>query len=84
MNIFFLPAQTRKFKRPSNELISDLPGITYRRLDDQDWTLEYISENCEKLTGYKALELTGENSTSYKQLIHHEDIGKIQDSIRAA
>lgn len=35
-------------------LINNLPGFTYRCQNDKDWTMDYISDVCEDITGYSS------------------------------
>ena len=39
-----------------DSLINNLPNLFYRVKNDKNWTAEYISEGCYKLTGYKSEE----------------------------
>jgi PAS domain S-box-containing protein len=52
-------------------LTNQLPGIAYRRYNNEGWSFEYISDGCLRLTGYSVDQLAGEYS--YKDLIHPED-----------
>ncbi|MEA4985295.1 hypothetical protein SDC9_44699 [bioreactor metagenome] len=36
-----------------SRLISNLPGFIYRCANDENWTMFYISDVCETVTGYK-------------------------------
>ena len=38
-------------KRNCRELLLNLPGISYRCVNDGEWTLEFVSEGCIKLLG---------------------------------
>ena len=53
-------------------LMSNLPGMIYRCLNDKDWTMEYVSDGCLELTGYNPQDIIRNSRTSYSQLIHHE------------
>lgn len=50
-------------------LLSNLPGIAYRCLNDKDWTMEFISDGSYQLTGYYSEELIGNKKVSYNSLI---------------
>lgn len=39
-------------ERKYSTLLTNLPGFTYRCANDKNWTMEYISEGCKKITGY--------------------------------
>ncbi len=55
-------------------LMSNLPGMVYRRQNDEEWSMEFVSEGCFELTGCEPPELlSGEPQYSYMNLIHSED-----------
>ncbi len=39
-------------ERKYSTLLTNLPGFTYRCPNDKNWTMEYISDGCKKITGY--------------------------------
>ena len=59
-------------ERNKSILLSNLPGIAYRCSFDREWTMEYISEGCYNLTGYKEKEIINNKKISYKDLISEE------------
>ncbi|MDZ4862294.1 MAG: PAS domain S-box protein [Gemmatimonadota bacterium] len=54
-------------------LVCHLPGMAYRCQNDPDWTMTFVSDGCEALTGYRRDELEGNRSVSYGTLVHPED-----------
>ena len=54
-------------------LMANLPGMAYRCQNDEDWTMFFVSEGCEDLTGYAAARLLGNAEVSYAGLIHPDD-----------
>ena len=54
-------------------LMANLPGMAYRCRFDKNWTMEFISKGCEKLTGYLPNELIDNHILAYQDLIHKED-----------
>ncbi|WP_168210805.1 hybrid sensor histidine kinase/response regulator [Persicimonas caeni] len=47
----------RENRRRLSTLMSNLPGMAYRCLNDHDWTMLFVSEGCERLCGYDAEQL---------------------------
>ncbi len=56
-------------------LIDSLPGIVFTGGNDPEWSMQYLSEGCLALTGYRSEELAGaERTTSYNAICHYEDL----------
>lgn len=53
-------------------LLSNLPGFVYRCKKDRYWTMEYLSDNFYKITGYKPEEVIGNKVLSFNDLIHRD------------
>lgn len=53
-------------------LISNLPGVAFQCLNDNDWTMLYLSDRCEALFGYTAKNLLNSNTITYAELIEPE------------
>lgn len=62
----------------------NLPGLLYRCRNDRDWTMEFLSEGTEELTGYAPEELEGEDGPAYADLIHPEDRGRVWERVQSA
>lgn len=71
-------------QRSMASLLSNLPGMAYRRRDDGLWTMEFVSGGCAALTGYPAEAFTGDRSVSYEGLIEPEDRKPVRDNIANA
>ena len=65
-------------------LMSNLPGMVYRCLNDRDWTMEFVSEGCLELTGYKPSDLIGNKRVTYNSLIHPHDQPLVREQVRKA
>ena len=59
-------------RRQLTTLIDNLPGIAYRCSVGMPWTMSYISEGVEVLTGYRASAFT-EGGKGWASLVHPED-----------
>ncbi len=64
--------KTRELERFYYTLVSNLPGFVYRCRNDRYWTMEYLSENFYKITGYKPEEVVGNKVLSFNDLIHKD------------
>jgi PAS domain S-box-containing protein len=62
----------RESERRLKTLLSHLPGMSYRCMNDRNWTMEFVSEGCMAVTGYDPEELIVNNHLSYRQIIHPE------------
>lgn len=61
-------------RRMLMNLMSNLPGMVYRRQNDSHWSMEFVSEGCIELTGCQPDQLlSGVSRYSYLNLIHPED-----------
>jgi diguanylate cyclase (GGDEF)-like protein/PAS domain S-box-containing protein len=65
-------------------LIGNLDGMVYRCRDDDSWTMEFVSEGCQRLTGYEPSELLLNGRVSYEELTHPDDRARVRDAINAA
>ncbi|HTP61199.1 MAG TPA: diguanylate cyclase [Burkholderiales bacterium] len=65
-------------------LLSQLDGMVYRCRDDEFWTMEFVSEGCRALTGYRPEDLLFNSRISYEELTHPEDRARVRAAIRDA
>lgn len=65
-------------------MIDNVPGMIYRCINDENWTMEFISEGCKELTGYEASDLLFNRTTSFALLIHPDHRQRVWDEIQAA
>lgn len=63
----------RQHQRMMGTLLSNLPGLVYRCRNDSSWTMEFVSDGCEELTGYKPSDLLFNKRVSYSDIIHPDD-----------
>jgi PAS domain S-box-containing protein len=59
-------------ERSKAVLLKNLPGMAYRCLLDRAWTMQFVSEGCEPLTGYPAESLLYNRDISFNELIAPE------------
>ncbi|MCX7861645.1 MAG: PAS domain S-box protein [Bacteroidales bacterium] len=56
-------------KRKYETLVDNLPGFVYRCANDKNWTMQYISQGCELVTGYKSNEFINNAVISFNDII---------------
>ncbi|HEY9851408.1 MAG TPA: PAS domain S-box protein [Leptolyngbyaceae cyanobacterium] len=74
----------RESQRALFTLMSNLPGMAYRNLYDEHWTMEFVSEGCFELTGYLPEDLIGNRTISYEEMTHPEDRASVRYAIESA
>ena len=65
-------------------LLSNMPGVTYRCLPDENWTMLYISGQIDQVSGHTAKELINNACLSYADIIHPDDAAAVGDAIETA
>jgi PAS domain S-box-containing protein len=71
-------------KREIDTLMSNLPGMAYRCANNINWTMEFVSEGCYQLTGYRKDELLNDKIISYANLIHKDDQLIVYETVQNA
>lgn len=70
-------------ERAMQTLVSSLPGVAYRCLNEPSWPLEYISDQVRDLVGYGPEDFLS-SRVAWAQLIHPDDAGRVWDEVQAA
>jgi PAS domain S-box-containing protein len=78
------PALTTDSGRMLKTLLSNLEGMVYRCRDDEQWTMEFVSEGSFGLTGYTPAELLLNGRISYEDITHPDDRARVRQTIKAA
>ena len=65
--------QLRESEDRFRTLVENVPGVTYRTACDENWTMEFISAEVERLSGYPASDFLQNKVRSYASIIHPED-----------
>ena len=65
-------------------LLNNLPGLVYRTRNNRNWTMEFASDGCFELTGYRPDELIDDRLVSYNDLIHPDYRGIVWDEAQKA
>ena len=65
-------------------LVSNIPGIVYRCALDENWTMHYISEGIEVLSGYRAEDFINNEVRTFASIIHPDDQGMLSRVVKQA
>ncbi len=60
-------------------LVENIPGAAYRCACDDHWTMEFISNEMEALTGYPASDFLRNRVRTYASIIHPEDLPLVRE-----
>ena len=71
-------------RRRMDTLMGNLVGMVYRCSNRRSWTMEFVSEGSERLTGYRPRELMDDRDAAYGDLIHPEDRDMVWSRVQAA
>ena len=65
-------------------LMNNLEGMAYRCLDDDHWTMIFVSQGCAELSGYTSTELIDQRGISWELLTFPDDRDRVRAIIRDA
>jgi PAS domain S-box-containing protein len=65
-------------------LFSNIPGIAYRCLLDEYWTMLFMSKDIDDITGYPVQDFINNEKRSYGSIIHFDDAGFVEEKIKKA
>ena len=65
--------QLEKSEQQFRSLVNNIPGVTYRCLMDEHWTMLYMSDQTDPLSGYPASDFISNAVRSYQSVIHPDD-----------
>lgn len=70
----------KESERVLSTLMNNLPGMAYRCLYDEHWTMNFVSDGCLQLTGHRPEDIVNNNKRSFSSIVHPDDknIGKDQ------
>lgn len=74
----------RESERKYRTLLENLPGMAYRCRNDRDLTMEFVSDGCIGLTGYRPEDLIDNRTCSYHSITHPDDRELVWKTIQAA
>jgi len=72
----------RESEERYSTLVNNIPGVSYRCAYDRHSTMEFISPEIEKLSGYLATDFIHNHVHSYASIIHYDDIRKVKNAVK--
>lgn len=70
--------------RQLSTLIKNLSGIVYQCKNDSHWTMQYLSDTVQEVTGYCPEQLLFNKDLAFSDLVHAEDREVVEQEIQAA
>lgn len=77
-------AALRRRERQLVTLMENLPGMAYRCLYDEFWTLTFVSSGCRSLLGYEPEALLNNRDVAFVDLIDADQRGRVERAIEDA
>lgn len=74
-------AQLRASEARLRALIANVPGAIYRCAPDRDWTMELISAEIERVSGYPPSDFIDSAVRSFASIIHPEDRESVERAV---
>jgi diguanylate cyclase (GGDEF)-like protein/PAS domain S-box-containing protein len=78
------PADPALQARMLGTLLANLEGMVYRCRLDEHWTMEFVSEGCLTLTGYREEDILFNSRISYDKITHPDDRHHVRTTILTA
>src|SRR5687767_3502751 len=65
-------------------LVGNIRGFAYRRRDDAQWTMEFLSAGCREITGYDPHRFLANQSLAFAELIARLDRSRVNEQVSIA
>jgi PAS domain S-box-containing protein len=65
-------------------LVANVPGAIYRGALDADWTMDVISDEIERISGYPASDFVRNKSRTFASIIHPDHRADVEREVREA
>jgi len=74
-------AQLRASEARLRALMANVPGAIYRCAPDRDWTMELISDEIERISGYPSGDFIDSEVRTFASIIHPEDRERVEAAV---
>ena len=75
-----LEQRLKETERRYKSILSNLNGMAYRAKNNEAWTMEYVSDAAERITGVKAEDFTS-GKTNPADIVHPDDLPKTRENL---
>lgn len=75
--------QLEESEQKYRTLVDNIPGAVYRCKNDEYWTMEYLSDAIEKISGFPASDFIDNRVRSYASFIHPDDSERVGRKVGA-
>jgi PAS domain S-box-containing protein len=65
-------------------MVTNIPGALYRGACDSDWTMEWLSDEIEQISGYPASDFIESAERTFVSVIHPDDREQVERSVMEA
>jgi PAS domain S-box-containing protein len=65
-------------------LVGNVPGVIFRCAIDSDWTMEFLSDGIEDLTGYPANDFIENRARTFASIVHPDDRASLESDVAEA
>ena len=76
--------ESRRSQAQYRSLVNNIPGVTYHRAADADWTMHYMSAAVASLTGFPASDFINNAKRTYESVILPEDSPGVERAVTEA
>jgi PAS domain S-box-containing protein len=77
-------ARLRTSQALLRSMVDNIPGALYRGAWDRDWTMHWMSDAVEVITGYPATDFIDNSVRTFASVIHPEDRAYVERSVEQA
>jgi PAS domain S-box-containing protein len=77
-------ARLRAHEALLRSLVANLPGAVYRCACDEDWTMEWLSDEIEQISGHPASDFIGSAVRTFASVIHPDDREQVERAVAEA
>ncbi|MEA2187235.1 MAG: hypothetical protein QOK16_2246 [Solirubrobacteraceae bacterium] len=74
-------AQLRASEARLRALMANVPGAIYRCAPDRDWTMELISDEIERISGYPPADFIDSAVRTFASIIHPDDRDRVEEAV---